>query len=578
MLARALLSMSLVLGACRGGVPARPAADELAAKDADHRFESRVDQAYWEHLEFRPQLAIELGYHDFDGRVPDRSGAAIAAEVKRLRTEIAWLETVDRTTLSEVNRIDLEVLLAEFRRSLFDLDELRRPFREPMFYLLFDFSLAVYVDRDYAPLETRARALLTACRAAPGYYAQMLANLDEDLSRPALMVGSMMAGGTLALVDRVLRAALAGVPDDMLRANLDGCLTRLATGLKEVQAELAKRMPTATDAFALGPERFSRMLAETQGFDVDLATLTRIGEADLARNLAALESAARAIDPEREPREVIAEVTNDKPDPSRVLEEATRQMHATRAFVVAHRLATIPTDDIADVRAAPPHRRGNFASLSSAGPFEPRPLPSFYYLAPPDPAWPEAEQRAYLPSRADLLFVTAHEVWPGHFLQGRHIKAHGSRIMQSFETYSTSEGWAHYAEEMMWEAGLGDGDPRVHIGQLKNALLRNVRFLVAIGMHTQGMTVDEATAMFADKAFADPQNARQQALRGTADPMYLSYTLGKLAIMKLRADWQAAQPGRTDLQSFHDAFLRYGEAPLPAIRRYMLGETAGPAL
>ncbi|HTM23489.1 MAG TPA: DUF885 family protein, partial [Kofleriaceae bacterium] len=226
---------------------------------------------------------------------------------------------------------------------------------------------------------------------------------------------------------------------------------------------------------------------------------------------------------------------------------------------------------------SPTFFRGNFAALGGAGPFETTPQPSFFYITPPDPSWPEAEQKAYIPSRADLLFTAAHEVWPGHFVQGMHERAGGSRVLQTFETYTTSEGWAHYVEEMMWDEGLGDRDPRVHIGEIKSALLRDVRFLVALGMHTSGMTVDQAATMFAEQAYADPANARQQALRGTADPLFLGYTLGKLAIVKLRRDWQTRMGKGYRLQAFHDAFLGYGEAPLPVIRRMMLGEPAGAA-
>ncbi|MBA3498738.1 MAG: DUF885 family protein, partial [Deltaproteobacteria bacterium] len=174
-------------------------------------------------------------------------------------------------------------------------------------------------------------------------------------------------------------------------------------------------------------------------------------------------------------------------------------------------------------------------------------------------------------------FTTAHEVYPGHFVQGMHQRASGSRVLQAFETYTASEGWAHYVEQMMWEQGLGNRDPRAHIGQLKNALLRDVRFLVALGYHAGTMTPEEATKLFVEQAFADAGNAKQQALRGTIDPMFLGYTLGKLVILELRADWQRANPGKS-LREFHDEFLRHGEAPLPVTRRMMLGDSAKPPL
>ena len=180
-------------------------------------------------------------------------------------------------------------------------------------------------------------------------------------------------------------------------------------------------------------------------------------------------------------------------------------------------------------------------------------------------------------SRADLLFVTIHEVWPGHFLHGLHIRKHPSKVLQSFCTYSNTEGWGQYTEEMMFDAGAGGHTPQARVGMLKEGLLRNVRFVVALGLHTGGMTVEQAQKLFEEKAFVDPGNARQQAVRGTFDPMYLSYTLGKLMIRKLATEWMQRNPGATRGQ-FHDALLSHACAPLPLIRRSMLGADSGSPL
>ncbi|MCI0440643.1 MAG: DUF885 domain-containing protein, partial [Chloroflexi bacterium] len=211
------------------------------------------------------------------------------------------------------------------------------------------------------------------------------------------------------------------------------------------------------------------------------------------------------------------------------------------------------------------------------GPYE-KPLPGTYYIAPPDPAWSEAERLAYVPSEAYLLFITAHEVWPGHFLQHLHAHRAGSKFGQLFVGYAFAEGWAHYAEEMIWEAGLNRGDPKTRIGQLLGALKRNVRYLSAIGLHTRGMSLEESERMFRELAYQDPGNARQQAARGTFDPAYLSYTLGKLMIRKLREEWTAPRGGRKAWGAFHDKLLSFGGPPIPLIRKAMLGSDAGPPL
>lgn len=256
---------------------------------------------------------------------------------------------------------------------------------------------------------------------------------------------------------------------------------------------------------------------------------------------------------------------------------AREQLDTLEAFVRTRDIVSVPGQERALVHEAPPYQRFNFAYIDIPGPYE-KNIPSIYYIAPPDSAWPAAEQAAYVPGVADLLFTSVHEVWPGHFLNFLHSNRAQSKFGQIFVGYAFAEGWAHYTEEMMWEAGLGQGDPEVHIGQLSNALLRNVRYLSAIGLHTKGMTVEESERMFRDQAFQDPGNSRQQAARGTYDPAYLNYTMGKLMIRKLREDWTRERGGQEAWKPFHDAFLSYGGPPIPLVRRAMLGSGAGPAL
>jgi hypothetical protein len=564
-----LLVAALVLLAACGGKDRAPAPAGPSA--AEQALAAEIDTFLAGHLAFRPTFAVQLGHHDHDGEVPDRSPEAIAAEIARLHDARARFEAIDAAALPAQAQLEREVVLAEIRKELFELEVRRRPWRDPFFYVR-GFSLLPYVARDYAAPEVRAAAMLEACEGAGAYYAQAAANLEPELPRPWLQVGLMMTKGTTEFLAGDARAGFADLADAGLRDRLGACLDRMVQDVAGFADALSSRMAAASDDFRIGADALIAMLRETEGLDLDLATLERVARADLEKNRAAIAAAAAAIDPSRDVADVVAEVSADKPAPDQVLAEATAQVEALRRFVVEHDLVSVPRDDTVEVRASPSFMRGNFAALGGVGPFETTPLPSFFYIAPPDPAWPPEEQLAYLPSRADLLFIAAHEVWPGHFVQGMHQRASASRVLQTFETYTASEGWAHYVEEMMWDEGLGGGDPRVHIGQLKQALLRDVRFLVALGYHAGQMTIEEATALFQEQAFADPGNARQQAMRGTVDPMFLGYTLGKLVIQELRADHGGS------LRSFHDAFLRHGEAPLAVTRRMMLGPKAGPPL
>jgi uncharacterized protein (DUF885 family) len=236
------------------------------------------------------------------------------------------------------------------------------------------------------------------------------------------------------------------------------------------------------------------------------------------------------------------------------------------------------------VAEAPPYNRANFAYIVTAGPYE-KNLPSVYNIAPPDPTWSKTEQQEYIPGRAVLLNTTVHEVWPGHFLQFLHSNRSKSIVGRLWVGYAYAEGWAHYCEELMWDLGLGNGNPENHVAQLTDALLRDVRLLSAIGLHTEGMTVAQSERLFREEAFLNPGGARQQAARGTYDPAYLNYTLGKLTIKKLRDDWVARQMAgkagadpKTYWHDFHDQFLSYGGPPIPLVRRAMLGENEGSLL
>ncbi len=517
-----------------------------------------------------PAEGVSAGLHKYDGLLPDLTPAGIADQIKLLERDRDALLRFDTTQLTPTQRIERDVLLVELRSRLFQLVDLDVYRTNPMSYLA-KINLDAYIIRDYAPAPTRAAAVIKLCTALPAFLEQARKNLVSPMPRPWLDTALLQAKGHLEFADKDVRTAFPNQAD--IHPALDSCKAALA----EQVAWLTKQVPTGTQSFALGTATFLRMLSETQGVEMDLGRLTAIAEADLRRNLAALDEAAKAIDPKHTTKEVVAAMAADRPTSATVIALATQQTATARQFILDKQIVSIPSDELALVRETPPFQRWNSAFLDTPGPFETAKLPSFYYISPPDPTWPEAEQLAYLPPTADLLFTTIHEVYPGHFLHRLHIRKNPSKILQSFCTYSSSEGWAHYVEEMMYDAGIAGQTPQTRIGMLKEALLRNARFVATIGLHTGGMTVEQATQVFADKGFVDAGNARQQAVRGTFDPMYLAYTVGKLMFRNLRVEWMKANPGKT-LKEFHDTVLSYGCAPVPAVRRAMLGQNVGAAL
>src|SRR6266850_701066 len=519
----------------------------------------------------RPDFAVRAGRHEFDGKLPDWSAEGIANEIKRLRAEKDRVSRF-KNSLNERQRLERDYLLSVINADLFWLESAEWPFRNPYFYAD-AIDPDVYVSRPYAPLDQRLRAYTAYARAIPSALEQIRKNLRTPLPKTYVNIGHITFGGMVSFYEKDVPAVFASVKDEKLQKDFTEANTAAIKAMKEMDGWFKTLEPTATDKFALGSEKFSEMLRETEGVEVRLDELANIGRRDLERNLAALREACEKFAPGQSITACVARAQANKPVGGPV-ETARKQLADLRSFISEKKIVTIPGTEQALVDEAPAYRRWNFAYINIPGPYE-KDLPSIYYIAPPDPSWSKKEKDAYVPGVGSLLFTSVHEVWPGHFLQFLHANHSSSKLGQLFVGYAFAEGWAHYTEEMMWEAGLGSYEPEMYIGQLLEALLRNVRFVSAIEMHTGKMTVEESEKMFLDQGYQDAGNARQQAARGTFDPAYLNYTMGKLMIRKLRDDWTASRGGKQAWQEFHDEFLKYGGPPIPLVRKAMLEDDKG---
>ncbi len=519
-----------------------------------------------------PTFAVQQGRHEYDGRLPDWSTAGIRAEAQWLHGQRTQAELFDEKTLSAEQRFERQYLLSQIDSDLFWLENAEQPFTNPGFYLG-ALDPSVYLTRPYAPVETRLKAFISYARAVPAAATQVRANLRTPMPKSFIKYGVDGFGGFPDFYRKDVPKIFAEVKDSALQAELASTIEPAAQAMQDLAEWIQSGAQQATEDFALGPAKFADMLRMTEGVTTPLAELESVGRADLARNLTAIKQACADYLPGATVEACVAKVNEDKPTGGSV-EGARDQLGVLRQFVVDHDLVSIPGTEQALVEQAPPYQRSNFAYIDIPGPYD-KGMPSVYYIAPPDPTWSKADQDAYTPGKSMLLFTSAHEVWPGHFVQFLHANRSPSEFGRLFVGYAYAEGWAHYTEEMMWEAGLGNGAPETHIGQLSETLLRNVRFVCAIGMHTQGMSMADCETMFREQAYQDPGNARQQAARGTYDPAYLNYTMGKLMIRKLRADWTASRGGRVAWRAFHDRFLSFGGPPIPLVRAQMLGTVQG---
>jgi len=485
-------------------------------------------------------------------------------------------EAATYSELEDIEAFERDYLSTSLSGQLFWLRDSDFPTKNPLFYTN-AIGISVFVDREYAPLDQRIQAYTQYMQQVPGMLKHMQQNLQPPLPAPYVEMGYRVLSGLAEYLSTTVPEIFSPVDVEQLQREFKVANDAAIDAVQQSVDWLEGLKDTATNDYALGEERFLKMLRTGQGVDVTLADLKAAGQRDLDRNLELMRAACEEYAPGESTVACTAKSQARKP-PEGAVGGARRQLPMLKKFVVDNDLVSIPGTEDALVDEAPPHRRFNAAYINIPGPFEVG-MPSTYYIAPPDPEWSEQDQLDYLPGEMDLLGISVHEVWPGHFLQYLHSNRTENSVGRHFGTYTFSEGWAHYTEQMMVDAGLGDGDPEVRIGQLLNALKRNVRYMSAIGLHAEGMTVEESQAMFEEKSFMDFGNATQQAYRGTYDPGYLNYTLGKLMINKLREDWTADKGGREAWGAFHDEFLSYGQPPIPLIRQQLLngdynGDTA----
>jgi len=563
---------ALAAGCSREPAPAAApaAADASSTAAVDAGWPAFAAVFLEDRMKADPAFAVQAGRHEFDGQVPDWSRAAIEADVAQLRKLRAQLDGYDPASLTPTERFERERLAWIMDSQIFWLASAEAPFRNPAWYID-KLDPSMYLTKEYAPLPKRLEGFLGYARAVPKMAADIRANLRTPLPKAFIEHGTAGFGGYATFFRSEMPGIFAQIQDDKLKRELTEATVAAAKAMDELTAWLESQRATATTDFALGAPKFLEMLRVTERVDMPLEELELVGRKDLERNLAALKEACAAFAPKKTLAACVDKMRADKPSGGTV-EGARAQLAELRQFVLDKHIVTIPNEEQALVAESPPYNRGNFAYINTPGPYENPVVKATYYVAPPDAKWSAAERNAYVPGKAYLLFVSAHEVWPGHYLQGQFTNKNPSRAAALWWDYAFGEGWAHYAEEMMYDAGLGGGDPEMRVGMLTNALLRDVRFLSAICLHSGCMTLEESEKMFREQAFADAGNARQQALRGTYDPGYLAYTLGKLMIRKVRADWLAANPTATP-QQFHDQFLSYGAPPIPLVRREMLGAT-----
>jgi hypothetical protein len=516
-----------------------------------------------------PTFAVMQGKHEYDGKFPDWTDQGIKSEIMRLKGERDKVTQFKDADLDDRQKVERDYVLSQIDKDLFWQETVDYPHTNPNYYSD-ALDPDVYVSRPYAPLEQRIKSYTTYAKNVPAALQQIQGTLKTPMPKALVKIARQTIGGLADFYGKDVVKVFEPVKDEQSQKDFKEANDGAIKAVKDFDAWLGEQEKTGTDNFALGADKFKLMLKQTEGVDIDLAKLEEVAKNDIQRNLDALKIECDKFAPGKTTRECINKANADKAPGTDVVAAAAAQIADLKKFVTDKDLVSMPGTEELKVAQAPPYKAWNFAYINIPGPYETG-LPSVYYVSPPDPTWPKEKQESYIPGKGSLLFTTVHEGIPGHFVQFLHANRSQSKFGQVFVGYAYAEGWAHYCEEMMYDAGLGSNDPEMHIGQLQEALLRNVRFISAIGLHTKGMSIEESKKMFVEQGMQDEGSAEQQANRGTFDPAYLNYTMGKLMIRKLREDWTASRGGKTAWKQFHDQFLSFGGPPIPLVRKAMMG-------
>jgi uncharacterized protein (DUF885 family) len=526
--------------------------------------------------ETHPSHATMDGVHTHDDLLEDMSRNGIDAEARALSGYLRRLDEINRDALTSTERLEHRMLTSNLQGRMFELEAVRTWERNPQSYAdLLASSLAGQTLFSHAPAPERARRVLSKLRQTPRLIQAARDNIKEP---PGIFVkvGIETMRGALKFIDEELPRAFADIDDLHLLGDLADAQIEASKAVgayaEYLETEVA---PKARGSFRLGRDKFEQKLRLEEGISMPLERLIAIA----TRELEATQEAFRAAAGGRngaDPLEAWVKTKAAHPGPGELVRVGREQLAELATFLERHSLVTLPAGEPITVAPTPDFYRWSFASMWTPGPFETKASRAYYYLTDVDPSWPPEKQDEHLRdyNYPTLWSISIHEVYPGHFLQYQHLRRVESKTRKSilFAPASCVEGWAHYCEQMMIEAGFGREDHGVKLGQLAESLIRLARFIVCIRLHAEDMSVEQGVRFFREEAYMEEASARREAERGTFDPTYLVYSVGKLMLLKLRQDVKAQQGKAFSLRTFHDTLLAQGTAPFWLHRHLMLGD------
>jgi uncharacterized protein (DUF885 family) len=560
--------------------------NQAHAQDARADF-LRASDEFFDKLYFpyQPTVGTLSGYHEYDAQLEDFSRKSIDAEVAALHGYEKRIAAIPADTLDQTTRADRELVLSNIRSTLLTLDVIRPWEKNPDDYSG-SISNAAFslMERKFAPAEDRLRSLIAREKQMPG----ILAAARENLKNPPHIyteIAIEQLPGIISFFQHDVPLAFADAKDSALNAEFAATNKAVVDALTSYQEWLkTDLLPRSKGDYKIGADAFSKKLLYDEMVDTPLSKLLEIGYADLNKNKSEFNRIAKQIEPEKDPHAVLEELGRNHPAPDQLLQSFRDTFNGLIEFIRAHHIVTIPSDVRPILEETPPFMRATtFASMDTPGPFEQHATEAYFNVTLPDSSMTPAEVEGYMHAFniGTVISTAVHEAYPGHYVQFLWVASAPSRVRKLLGANSNAEGWAHYCEQMMLDEGYGqpgegaknERESRfLRLGQLQDALLRDSRFIVGIKMHTGEMSFDQAVNFFEKEGYQSHETAQVESKRGTSDPTYLYYTLGKLEIMKLREDLRKKQGSAFSLQKFHDAFLGQGFPPIKIARQALLGD------
>jgi uncharacterized protein (DUF885 family) len=568
----------------RKSEPASVLDTRTSADRTDPRWELFVDEFFDQFFRFNPSKATDAGFHEYDGQLEDYSRQGVQNEIAFAKKYLGLLQEFHPKSWPLQDQQDHQLIVLNLKSTLLGLENIRSWEKNADLYTTgISQSAFVIVARSFAPLEQRLETLIQREQKMPAALAAGKENLDHP-PRLYTEVAIEQLPGIIDFFQKDVPRTFGDVKNQRLMSEFRRVNSAVIDALRDFEGFLRESMLSKSDGdFRIGAENYAKKLLYDEMIDTPLERLLQLGYADLHRNQQTFEQVARQINANKTPQRIMFEQQENHPEPDCLLQAFREELSRIQRYVVERQIVTLPSFALPTVTETPPFARAlTFASMDTPGPFEKVATEAFFNVTLPEKHWSKAHTQSFMGqfNKGTITSTAIHEVLPGHYAQFLWLSYAPSKVRKLLGCDSNSEGWAHYCEQMLLDEGYGDGDPKLRLGQLQDALLRNARYIVGISMHTGDMTFESAVQFFQDAAYLSESEAGMEARRGTSDPTYLVYTLGKLEILRLRNDYRMKMGSKFNLRQFHDSFLQQGFPPLKIVRETLLGDespTVGPA-